>query len=70
MGNISMGSNNEVHSKQMNPPGLYILTLRAPNGMEQQIVAYIPNEQVRQHYIDKAHKSGLQIEIKNINESK
>lgn len=53
----------------MNPHGVYSLTLRTLDGKEQTSVAYIPNEQILKHYIDKAHKVGLQIEIKDINES-
>lgn len=65
-----MGWNHEVHNAEtLNQGHVYSLTLRASNGMTQQMVAYIPNEQVLKHYIDKAHKNGLQIEIKSISES-
>lgn len=43
------------------------LTLRTRDGREQTIAAYIPNDRIRQHYISKAHKAGLEIEIENIN---
>lgn len=69
MGNNRAGCNNEVHSGQMNFPGVFSLTLRTNDGMEQVSVAYIPNEKVYQHYLDKAAKAGLQIEIMPINES-
>lgn len=55
-------------TKQTLSSGLYSITLRAHNGMEQSMAALIPNDTVRQHYIDKAHRAGLEIEIKEINQ--
>lgn len=70
MGNNNIGSNHEGHlGETLNTPGVYSLTLIAPNGMTQNMAAFIPSEHVLRHYIDKAHKCGLQIEIKGINES-
>lgn len=43
------------------------LTLRTSDGREQNMVAYIPNDQIRRHYISKANKAGLGIEIKSLN---
>lgn len=34
---------------------LYTLTLRTSNGIEQYSIVYIPNEEVRQHYMECAH---------------
>lgn len=42
------------------------LTLRTPDGREQTMAAYIPNDDIRRHYISKAAQAGLAIEIKNI----
>lgn len=71
-----MGNNRVVCTMEDNSgahglifPGVFSLTLRTPNGMEQNSVAYIPSEKVYKHYLDKAAKACLQIEIKVINES-
>lgn len=45
---------------------IYSLTLRTRDGRAQSMAAYIPNEYIRQHYISKAHKAGLGIEIKEL----
>ena len=49
--------------------GIYELTLRAPDGREQRQLAYIPNDQVRQDYIAKANKNGLEIELRELNDN-
>lgn len=41
--------------------GVYALTLRAPNGEERKTLAWLPNEQVRQDFYDKAAKRGLTV---------
>lgn len=69
MGNNYIVSNSEVHmGKNMNQPGVYSLTLRTIDGRAQSMIAYIPTENVLHHYINKAHKNGLHIEIKSIDE--
>ena len=40
--------------------------LRAPDGRERRQLALVPNEQVRQDYITKARKNGLEIEMREI----
>lgn len=55
-------------SKATSTSSVCSLTLRTPHGREQTMAALIPNEQVRRHYISKAHKAGLGIEIKNLND--
>ena len=47
---------------------VYEQILRAPDGRELRQVAMVPNEQVLQDYYDKAHKNGLEIEMKEIDE--
>lgn len=49
--------------------GIYELILRAPDGRERRQLALVPNEQVRQDYIAKARKNGLEIEMREINEN-
>lgn len=69
MGNNCNGCNPEEHmGKDVNQPGVYSLTLRTMDGRTQVMIAHIPTENVLHHYIDKAHKNGLQIGIKSINE--
>ena len=48
--------------------GVYALTLRAPNGQERKTLAWLPNEQVRQDFYQKARKRGLEV-IENDNEN-
>ena len=48
--------------------GIYELILRTPDGRERRQLALVPNAAVRQDYIDKARKNGLEIELKEINE--
>lgn len=50
--------------------GVYSLTLRTADGREQTLIAFIPNDNVRNYYIDKAHKNGLEIEFRSINTTK
>ena len=49
--------------------GIYELILRTPDGRERRQLALVPNAPVRQDYIDKARKNGLEIELRNINEN-
>ena len=44
------------------------LILRTPDGRERRQLALVPNAAVRQDYINKARKNGLEIELKEINE--
>lgn len=46
---------------------IYELLLRAPDGRERRTLAWLPTEQVRQEYYDKARKRGL--EIINLNDN-
>ncbi len=46
--------------------GIYELTLRAPDGRERQVLAWLPTEAVRQDFYEKARKRGLTI-IENKN---
>ncbi|MBR1447339.1 MAG: hypothetical protein IJ588_01150 [Prevotella sp.] len=48
--------------------GIYELILRTPDGRERRQLALVPNDRVRQDYINKARKNGLEIELKEINE--
>lgn len=48
--------------------GIYELLLTAPDGRTRRILAWLPNEQCKQDYYDKARKRGLTIEIINKNE--
>ena len=50
--------------------GIYELILRAPDGRERRQLAFVPNDQVRQDYCDKARKRGLEIELRELNENK
>ena len=43
--------------------GACSVVYRLADGREQHLAAYIPNEQVRQTYIERARKSGVKIEI-------
>ena len=52
----------------MNIP-VYELTLRAPNGREQRMAAMVPDDTVRQNYIAKARKNGLEIELRELNDN-
>lgn len=45
---------------------VFEMILKAPDGRERRQLAYIPNEDVRQDYIAKAKKNGLEIELKEI----
>ena len=47
---------------------VYELTLRAQDGRERRQLAIVPNDRVRQDYCNKAHKNGLEIELREINE--
>lgn len=46
--------------------GIYELTLRAKDGRERNILAWLPNEQVRQDFHNRAERNGLSIEEKRI----
>lgn len=46
------------------------LILRTPDGRERRQLALVPNAAVRQDYINKARKNGLEIELKEINNKK
>lgn len=43
--------------------GVYDLTLRASDGRERRMLAWLPTEAVRQDFYEKAHKNGLEIVI-------
>lgn len=59
----------ELMNKQMD--GVYELILRAKDGRERRTLAWLPNEQVRKNFYDRAHKKGLEvIDIKEEIESK
>ena len=48
----------------MNPEpltGVYALTLRALNGRERRMLAWLPTEPVRQDFYEKARRNGLEI---------
>lgn len=48
----------------MNPEpltGVYALTLRAPDGRERRMLAWLPTEPVRQEFYEKARRSGIEI---------
>lgn len=45
--------------------GIYELTLCAPDGRKQNILAWLPNETVRQDFYDKASKRGLTVTENN-----
>ena len=49
--------------------GIYALILRAPDGREQRMAAIVSNDRVRQDYIAKARRNGLEIELRSINEN-
>lgn len=46
-------------------PGIYELFLRAPDGREQRTLAWLPNDQCKDDFFNKARKRGLTIEIIN-----
>lgn len=52
----------------MNIP-VYEQILRAPDGRERRQLALVPNEQVRQYYIAKARKNGLEIELRKLSDN-
>ena len=41
--------------------GIYELTLRAQDGRERRILAWLPTDAVRQDFYDKARKRGLKV---------
>lgn len=43
--------------------GACSVVYRLADGREQHLVAYIPNEQVRKTYIERANKFGLEVKI-------
>lgn len=45
--------------------GIYELTLRAKNGQERRILAWLPTEACRQDFYDKARKRGLTVIANN-----
>lgn len=47
---------------------VYEVILRAPDGRERRQAAIIPNEEWRQDYIAKAHKNGLEIELRELDD--
>lgn len=47
--------------------GIYELILRAPDGRERRMAAWITGERVRQDIIAAAHKKGLEIEMREFN---
>lgn len=46
------------------------MVLRAPDGRERRQLALVPNDLVRQDYYAKARKSGLEIELNELNDNK
>ena len=50
--------------------GACSVVYRLADGREQHLAAYISNEQVRQTYIERARKFGVEIEITPINQNK
>ena len=44
---------------------IYELTLRASDGREQRTLAWLPTDEVRQDFYDKARRNGLTVECKN-----
>lgn len=56
-------SNQSVH-------GVCSIVYRMADGREQHLAAYIPNEKVRQIYIERARKFGIEIEITPISKNK
>lgn len=48
---------------------IYELILRAPDGRERRMAAWITGERVRQDIIAAAHKKGLAIELREINDN-
>lgn len=45
--------------------GVYDFTLRAPDGREQRMLAWLPTEAVRQDFYEKARRNGLEAIINN-----
>lgn len=45
------------------------MILRAPDGRERRQLALVPNEQVRHDYYRKAHKNGLEIELRKLSDN-
>lgn len=45
--------------------GVYDLTLRAPDGRERRMLAWLPTEAVRQDFYEKARRNGLEVIINN-----
>lgn len=45
--------------------GIYDLTLRASDGREQRMLAWLPTEAVRQDFYEKARRNGLEVIINN-----
>lgn len=41
--------------------GIYELTLKAPDGREKRMLAWLPTEQVRQNFYEKARRNGIEI---------
>ena len=41
--------------------GIYELILRAADGRERRVLAWLPTDAVRQDFYDKAHKRGLEV---------
>ena len=56
---------NIVQKEIENMTGIYELLLRAPDGREQRTLAWLPNDQCKSDYFNKARKRGLTIEIIN-----
>jgi len=41
--------------------GIYELTLRAPDGQERRMLAWLPTEAIRQDFYEKARQNGISI---------
>lgn len=41
--------------------GIYELTLKAPDGREKRTLAWIPTEEVRRNFYEKARQNGIDI---------
>lgn len=44
---------------------VYPITLRAKDGRERCLLVWLPNEQVRQDFYEKARKRGLEVIVKD-----
>lgn len=64
MGNTRMGGTHQVHPGET-VSAIFLLTLRAKDGREMHMAAYLPTNEVRRHFFEKAKQNGLQVIIHN-----